>query len=145
MLPEDLTQFISNNLLLSVLFVGLGVALIGNEISQFTRGYKAVSPAQLTQLINREDALVVDVSPLNDFEKGHIVGSKHVALSQFDPESKLLTKLKEMPVAVVCRTGMNAGGAAKKLVKAGFGKVFWLDGGIAAWQQAELPLAKGKD
>ena len=145
MLPEDLTQFISNNLLLSVLFVGLGVALIGNEISQFTRGYKAVSPAQLTQLINRENALVVDVSPLNDFEKGHIVGSKHVALSQFDPESKLLSKARELPVAVVCRTGMSAGGAAKKLVKAGFGKVFWLDGGIAAWQQAELPLAKGKD
>ena len=145
MFSEELTQFITNNMLLSVLFVGLGVALIANEISQFTRGYKSISPAQLTHLINRENVLVVDVSPLNDFEKGHIVGSKHVALSQFDPESKLLSKAKEQPVALVCRSGMTAGGAAKRLVKAGFSKVFWLDGGIAAWQQAELPLAKGKD
>jgi rhodanese-related sulfurtransferase len=53
--------------------------------------------------------------------------------------------VKDMPVAVVCRTGMTAGSAAKRLVKAGFSKVYWLDGGIAAWQQAELPLAKGKE
>lgn len=145
MFSQEFTQFLANNLLLSVLFVGLGVALIANEISQFTRGYKAISPAQLTQLINRESALVVDVSPLNDYEKGHIVGSKHVAMSQFDPESKLLAKVKDQPVALVCRSGITAGGAAKRLVKAGFSKVFLLDGGIAAWQQAELPLAKGKD
>ncbi|MBD8527044.1 rhodanese-like domain-containing protein [Pseudomarimonas arenosa] len=144
MFSEEFTQFLANNMLLSVLFVGIGVALIVNEFSRFTRGYQAISPAELTRLINREDALVVDVSSLNDYEKGHIVGSKHIALSQFDPESKLLAKAKDAPVALVCRTGMTAGGAAKKLVKAGFGKVFWLDGGIAAWQQAELPLAKGK-
>ncbi|MEO8000992.1 MAG: rhodanese-like domain-containing protein, partial [Arenimonas sp.] len=32
-----------------------------------------------------------------------------------------------------------------KLVKAGFEKVFWLDGGVAAWQQADLPLVKGRN
>jgi rhodanese-related sulfurtransferase len=139
-----LSQFIGNHPLLSLAFFGISVALIGNELSRFTRGYKSISPAELTRLINREDALVVDVSPLNDYEKGHIVGSKHVVLSQFDPESKLLAKIKDLPVAIVCRTGMQAGGAAKRLVKAGFKNVFMLEGGVAAWQSAELPLTKGK-
>jgi rhodanese-related sulfurtransferase len=143
--PEQLPEFIGNHPILVMAFVGIGIALVVNEMQRFTRGYKAIGPAELTRLINREDALVVDVSALNDFEKGHIVGSKHVAMSQFDPESKLLAKVKDMPVAVVCRTGMTAGSAAKRLVKAGFSKVYWLDGGIAAWQQAELPLAKGKE
>ncbi len=144
MFLERLPEFIANHPILTLAFVGIGVALIANEIARMTRGYKGVSPAELTQLINREDALVVDISPINDFEKGHIVGSKHVALSQFDPESKLLTKVKEMPVAIVCRAGMQSDQAAKRLVKAGFKRVYALDGGVAAWQQAELPLAKGK-
>lgn len=144
MFPDQLPEFIGNHPILSLAFVAIGIALIANEISRFTQGYKLLSPAQLTQLINRDNALVVDISPINDFEKAHIVGSKHVAMSQFDPENKLLAKAKELPVAVVCRTGMNAAGAAKRLVKAGFAKVYLLEGGIAAWQQADLPLARGK-
>lgn len=141
---ERIPDFIGNHPILTLAFVGIGVALIANELSRFTRGYKSLTPAELTRLINQDNALVVDISPLNDFEKGHIVGSRHVAMSQFDPENKLLAKVRELPVAVVCRSGMQAGQAAKRLVKAGFTKVYVLDGGIAAWQQAEMPLARGK-
>ena len=141
---ERLPEFIGNHPILSLAFVGIAVALIANELSRFTRGYKTLTPAELTRLINQDNALVVDVSPINDFEKGHIVGSRHVAMSQFDPENKILAKLREMPVAVVCRTGMQSGQAARRLVKAGFTRVYSLDGGVAAWQQAELPLARGK-
>jgi rhodanese-related sulfurtransferase len=94
--------------------------------------------------MNREDALLVDISPAGDFEKGHIAGAKSVQLSQFDPESKLLAKLRDLPVVVTCRSGTTAGDAAKRLVKAGFKKVYLLEGGNAAWQQASLPLVKGK-
>lgn len=141
---ERIPEFIGNHPILSLAFVGIALALIANEVSRFTRGYKSLTPAELTRLMNQESALVVDVSPINDFEKGHIVGSKHVAMSQFDPENKTLAKVREQPVAVVCRNGMQSGQAAKRLVKAGFTRVYTLDGGIAAWQQAEMPLARGK-
>ena len=124
--------------------VGVTIALIGNELSRFTRGYRAIGPARLTDLINRENVLVVDVSAIADFEKGHVVGSRNVVLSQFDPENKDLAKVRELPVALVCRNGTASAGAAQRLVKAGFKNVYWLDGGIAAWQSAELPLARGK-
>ncbi len=143
-MPEGLPDFIRDHLLLSLGLVGITVALVLNELSRFTRGYKALTPPLLTQLINRENALVVDVSPLNDFEKGHIVGSKNVVMSQFDPENKQLAKARELPVALVCRNGMVSAQAAKRLVKAGFQNVYWLDGGIASWQSSDLPLARGR-
>jgi len=141
---ELLPEFISAHPILSLGLVAVTFALIANELSRFTRGYRALTPALLTHLINRENALVVDVSPLNDFEKGHIVGSRNVVMSQFDPENKLLAKAQELPIAVVCRNGMVSAQAAKRLVKAGFKRVHWLDGGIGAWQAADLPLARGR-
>ena len=139
-----LTQFAGQNPVLSVLFVGLTLALVYTEIARFFVGYKIVSPAQLTDLINKQSALLIDVSAIAEFEKGPILGSKHVAMSQFDPENKLLAKAKELPVAVVCRTGQQSSDAAKRLHKAGFSKVFWLNDGINAWTQADLPLSKGR-
>ena len=144
MFLELLPEFISAHPILSLGLVAVTFALIANELSRFTRGYRALTPALLTHLINRENALVVDVSPLNDFEKGHIVGSRNVVMSQFDPENKLLAKAQELPIAVVCRNGMVSAQAAKRLVKAGFKRVHWLDGGIGAWQAADLPLVKGR-
>ena len=144
-MPMDrLVAFAGEHAMLSLALLGLTLALIYTEISRLFSGFKAVNPAGLTALINRQDALLVDVSPLGDFEKGHIAGARNVQVSQFDPESKLLAKARELPVAVTCRTGTASADAAKRLVKAGFKSVFWLDGGIAAWQQASLPLVKGR-
>jgi rhodanese-related sulfurtransferase len=65
-------------------------------------------------------------------------------MSQFDPESKDLAKAKDLPVVVICRAGQTAPGAAQRLVKAGFQKVYFLGGGMGAWTQAQLPVAKGR-
>jgi rhodanese-related sulfurtransferase len=141
---EELLAFAGRHLYLSMALVGLTVALLYTEIARLFRGYTALRPAELTGLINRDNALVIDLSPSGDFEKGHIAGSRSIALSQFDPENKLLAKARELPVVVVCRSGQTSGDAAKRLKKAGFEKVYWLDGGVQAWQQADLPLVKGR-
>ena len=141
---EQLQAFASTSPMLSLALVGLTLALIVTEIARLFRGYKALRPAELTTLINRDNALVVDLSASGDFEKGHIAGSRNVAPSQFDPENKMLAAAKSLPVVVVCRNGQASAGAAKRLKKAGFEQVYWLDGGVAAWQQADLPLVKGR-
>ena len=139
-----LPEFIGNHLLLAMMFVVILLALVGGEVSRLFRGYKEVTPAGLTLLINRENALLVDLSSSQDFERGHIAGARHVPLSQFDPENKDLAKVKELPVALYCKTGTTSAGAASRLVKAGFKQVYWLGGGLAAWQQASLPTARGR-
>ena len=141
----DLLAFAGRNPILSLALAGLTVAIVANEVDTLLRGYMALKPAELTALMNTiEDAVVVDISPSADFEKGHIAGSRNVQASQFGPEHKLVAGAAHKPVVVVCRSGMTAQGAAKNLKKAGFEQVYVLDGGIAAWRQAELPLVKGR-
>lgn len=139
-----LPEFLGNHLYLTLGFIGVLVALAVTEAQRFTRGYTALTPAGLTQLINRDNALLIDVSSQADFEKGHVPGAKSVVMSQFDPESKELAKVKELPVAIVCRNGQVSAQAAQRLKKAGFAKVFWLEGGLGAWSEAQMPLAKGR-
>jgi rhodanese-related sulfurtransferase len=141
---QRLPEFLGNHLVLTLTFFGVVIALILTEAQRFTRGYVALTPAGLTQLINRDNALLVDLSSQQEFEKGHIPGARHVPMSQFDPESKELAKARELPVALVCRSGQASARAAQRLRKAGFSKVYWLEGGLAAWQQAQMPLVAGR-
>jgi len=141
---HHLPEFLGNHLMLVMIFVVVLLALVGGEVSRLFRGYKELSPAGLTLLINRENPLLVDLSSNSEFEKSHIAGARHVPLSQFDPENKELAKVREMPVAVYCRTGNTSAQAAARLVKAGFTQVYWLGGGLGAWQAADLPTTKGK-
>ena len=142
---HKLPQFVNNHLLLCVLFVALLLAVIGLQIATLFRKYKELTPASLTLLINRDSPLLIDLSAYADFEKAHVPGAKNVVMSQFDPEQKDLAKARELPVVVMDKDGRGAAEkAAQRLVKAGFGKVYFLGGGVLAWQQAQLPVAKGK-
>jgi len=139
-----LMAFAAEHQLLVFALLGLTAAILYTEFTRLTSGYKSVDPGGLTALINRQNALLVDVSAQADFEKGHIAGARNVQPSQFDPENKVLAGVRDLPVVVTCRSGMASSAAARKLAKAGFKQVFWLDGGLAAWQQANLPLVKGR-
>lgn len=141
---NEIAAFAARHQMLSLALGGLTLALVGNELAGLFRGYKAVAPADLTALVNRENALVVDLRPIADFEKGHVPGAKNVQMSQFDPENRALAAARGLPVVLVCKAGQTSGDAARRLRKAGFEKVFVLDGGIGAWQQAGLPLARGR-
>ena len=131
--------------MLSLAFAGLTIAIIVTEIARLFRGFKSIKPAELTRLINAGNAVVIDLSAGSDFEKGHITGSRNVQPAQLTPAHKLLAAARQSPVVLVCRSGNASETAAKALKKAGFEKVYVLDGGIPAWQQAELPLVKGRN
>ena len=140
---HKLPTFVGNHLALSALFVIILLALVAMEFGRLLRKYKELTPGGLTLLINRENPLLVDLSARADFEKMHVPGARHVLPSQFDPEHKDLAKAKDLPVVVMDKDGRGADKAAQRLVKAGFTKVYTLGGGVLAWQQAQLPMAKG--
>ena len=141
---EEVWAFLGRNPMLALALAGITVAIVYTEVMRVFRGFKGLRPAELTALVNRENALVVDLRPSADFEKGHIPGARNVQMSQFDPENKQLAAARALPVVLVCKAGQTSGDAAKRLRKAGFERVYVLDGGIGAWQQAGLPLAKGR-
>lgn len=137
-----LPEFIGNHLWLVLLFVAALGVLVATELMRLRRGFKEITPAGLTQLINRENALVVDLSPQAEYNKGHIPGARHVALDQFDPENEKLAKVRDKPVVLVCRSGMTSARAAGRLARAGFSHAYTLGGGTDAWRRANLPLSK---
>lgn len=141
---HKLPQFIGNHVALSALFVILLVALIVIQARTMFSKIKELSPAGLTALINRDNPLLIDLSALADFEKMHVPGARHVAMSQFDPEKKELAKAKGLPVVLMDKDGRgNSAKAAQRLLKAGFEHIYVLGGGVLGWHAAQLPVAKG--
>ncbi|MGI8739213.1 MAG: rhodanese-like domain-containing protein [Gammaproteobacteria bacterium] len=128
-----------------MLFVLLAaiVAFIGwTEWRRFARPYKEVSPAEAVNLINHEDALVLDVREDSEIKSGKITGARHIPLSVLKQRVGDLAKYRDRAVIVSCGSGLRSGQAGDILHQQSFEKVYSLKGGIAAWQNANLPLVK---
>jgi rhodanese-related sulfurtransferase len=111
----------------------------------FTRGMRPgaeVGPTEAVMLINRKDAVVVDVREQGEFAGGHINNARHLPEKQITERIKELEKFKGKPVIVSCASGRRAAVVADTLRKQGFADVVALRGGINAWQQAGMPLEK---
>ena len=102
----------------------------------------AVSTLQATLLINQRNALVLDVREAAEYEKGHMLNARNIALGELEARAAEIEKHKGKPVIVVCDNDNRSGKAATALRKQGFEQVFTLGGGIGAWRQAGLPLEK---
>jgi len=134
-------EFVRNNLLLFVVALVSGGMLLWPLVRRTTGG-PWVNTTQATQLINREDALVVDVREPNEFATGHVLGAKNLPLAKLGASGADLAKKKERPVIVYCDGGERSAKALAALKKHGYTRVATLSGGIAAWQQAGLPVEK---
>ena len=134
-------DFIRNNLLLiAVAFVSGGMLLW--PFLRRSAGGSQVSTAQATTLINREDALMLDVRDAGEFSAGHALGAKNVPLARIDDGANDLAKRKDRPLVVYCDGGDRSAKAVATLRKQGFSRVTILSGGIGAWQGAGLPVEK---
>jgi len=138
---ERILQFAVNHPELVGPFIVLVILLIWVESR---RGGKTVSSQQLTNLVNREGALVLDVRESKDFREGHITESRNIPFSTLKENLNQLEKFKEKPVVVVCNVGQHASAAGKILSGSGFTDVRRLSGGITSWKSDGLPLIKGK-
>lgn len=131
------------NMVLFGLALASGGMLLWPLVSRPFRASHEVSAFDAVQLINRRDALVLDVRASGEYAAGHITNARHIQEAQVGDRVKELEKFRSRPIIVSCATGSRAPGVAGALRKKGFSEVFALRGGIAAWQQASLPLEKG--
>jgi rhodanese-related sulfurtransferase len=102
----------------------------------------AVSPQQAVLLVNRENAVIVDVREESEFAAGHLPAARNIPLKDIESRSSELKKFIKRPLIVVCQTGNRSRNALAALRKAGFERVVNLDGGIAAWTQAGQPVSR---
>ncbi len=139
-MPMD---FINQNILLIAIAVTSGLGLLWPVFSRSVG--TSVNPGEATLLINREDAVVLDVREADEFAAGHLPDAKNFPLSKLTANLADLEKFKEKPVIVCCASGMRSGKACSQLQKVGFTRLYNLGGGIDAWAQANYPLKKGRN
>jgi rhodanese-related sulfurtransferase len=130
---------VNHPLLVGGFAVVLGL-LAWTEVMNKLRGVKQLSPAQAVPWINDPQAVVVDVSPVAEFNRGHIVNARNFTPSRLaDPDAEVL-KLKDHRLLVVCKSGQSAVGAANSLRKLGAAEVAVLKGGMAQWRSEQFPV-----
>jgi rhodanese-related sulfurtransferase len=132
-------EFISKNIFLVMIAVVSGGMLLWPLLRKGAGG-PWVSTLQATQLMNREDAVVVDLRTAAEFAQGHILGARNIPLADLERRASELDKFKARPVIVHCGTGSRSSDGLALLRRNGFGNVVNLTGGYAAWLQAGLPV-----
>lgn len=130
-------DFVEQNLMWVIVAVVSGSMLLASFLRA---GGKNISVSEATLLMNREDALIVDVRESGEWSAGHIPNARHIALGQFEKRIGELDKFKARPVILCCASGNRSSSACGALKKAGFERVYNLDGGIRAWGDAGLPI-----
>ena len=136
---EQLFTFIGNHPLLVGAFVLFLILFIRNEMS---RGGATISSQKLVQLVNSENAIVIDVREANEYSEGHIVDAINIPFASFESRSDELNKHKDKPLIVACKMGQHSGSAGTILRKKGFTNVLRLTGGRAEWRGQNLPVVK---
>lgn len=135
-------EFIQQNIWLVLIAAFSGIMLILPLIRGKMSGALSADTNQTVQLINHQDALVLDVREANEFASGHIANARHIPLGQLATSLKPLEKHKDKTIVVNCQSGTRSAMACGVLRKNGFSQVYNLKGGIKAWEQAGLPMVK---
>jgi rhodanese-related sulfurtransferase len=134
-------EFISKNIFLIVIALVSGGMLLWPLVRKGTGG-PWVNTLQATQMMNRDDALVLDLRPAAEYGNGHILGARNLPLADLARRAGELDKHKAKPVILHCADGNRAGAGVAILRKHGFANVVNLSGGYSAWLQAGLPVEK---
>ncbi|MCL1038650.1 rhodanese-like domain-containing protein [Shewanella corallii] len=142
---QEYIEFFKANPMLSLAWVGLLVAVIVTTVKAAVSGIKNIGNQELSILVNRENAKVVDVRSKEEFKKGHIVDAINVPMADIkNNQLSAVEKFKSTPIILVCNTGMTSSQAAQLLAKQGFENLLNLKGGMGDWQAANLPVKKSK-
>ena len=139
----QLFEFIGNHLFLVSLLFALLVLLAWDIYRDSLSNAVSILPNKLVQLINHNQAIIIDLRLSSDFNSGHIIGSQHIPTHSFSIDAKEIKQhKKDQPIILCCQNGSISAQQAKLLINANYQQVYCLKGGMMAWQTAELPLRK---
>ena len=131
---------VDNWMLISIALASGGMLVWPMMASSMNAG--ALSASSAVTLINREKAVVVDVSEIEEFAGGHVGGAKNVPFSELENKLGAVVKNKALPLILVCANGARANRAVAVAKKLGYEQAQALSGGLKAWKDANLPVEK---
>ena len=98
-----------------------------------------IQPKQLKDEMEQGGVTLIDVRTPAEFSEVHIEGSQLMPLDRLRAE-----EIKGDSCVLVCRSGKRAAQAKEKLEAAGYANLRLLEGGVTAWEEAGLPVNRGK-
>jgi rhodanese-related sulfurtransferase len=135
-------QFVQNNWPLILVMITSGGMLLWPLIGRRFSKVREIGALRATQLINRQNAVLLDLRESKDYETGHVPNALHIPLSQLASRRGELSKLTSRPLIAYCDRGSRSRNAGSALTKLGFAEVYTLHGGVRAWTDAGLPITK---
>lgn len=106
----------------------------------FRRGKpSALSPTEAFERLNAGEIDLVDVREPGEWQQGHPEGARHIPLG--DLPSRAGDLPADRPVAFICASGNRSKVATETAKRAGI-DAHNVDGGLAAWQRAQLPVSR---
>ena len=136
---ERVFEFVVNHYILVSLFVALLLALL---VLETRRGGQKISAQAAVSLINRDEAIVLDIRDRKDFNEGRITGSLNIPLSALKSRISELKKHENKQIIIADKMGQHSAMAVKQLKEEGFNNIVRLNGGVADWKGSNLPLVK---
>ena len=133
-------KFLIDNWMLLAVALTSGAALLWPVLRSASAS--GVSAAGAVELINREKAVVLDVSEAEEFAGGHVGGARNVPVGQLEAKLPQTVKNKALPLILVCPSGARAQRALAVVQKLGYDKAQVLAGGLKAWKEANLPVER---
>ena len=138
---QAFNTFIANHLGLTYALAVTLVLLMIVEFLRLKRNNFRVDVKSAVNLINRDNAVVIDLRPADTFKNGHIVDALSLNATDMQTTLQKMVKFKTRPVILVDGNGLESQKIALRMIKEGY-NVYVLSGGIRSWQQASLPLVK---
>lgn len=136
---DQIVEFITNNWMLAAAWIVLFSMLM---MSFASAASNVIGNQQVTMLMNRDNAAILDIRSKADFDKGHLLGAINIPAAQLKDADKKLEKLQDSPIILVDANGLHAAAAATQLKKLGLLQISRMQGGIASWTNDNLPLSK---
>jgi rhodanese-related sulfurtransferase len=136
---EQFFSFLGDHPILVGTFLLLLFLFFRNER---TRAGATVGTQVLVRLVNKENAVVLDVRERNEFMEGHIVDALNIPYASLESRLDEISQHKEKPIVIACKMGQHSGAAGTLLQKNGFTNVTRLTGGYAEWRAQNLPVVK---
>jgi rhodanese-related sulfurtransferase len=133
-------EFFRSNVLLIGLALGSGFMLLLPLFKKSAGGLPNLTATEAVTLINRSNALVLDVREDAEFASGHIAEAMHIPLADLPARIGELKKYQHKTILVNCQRGMRSAKACDILRKAEFTQLNNLHGGLNAWIEAKLPV-----
>ena len=131
-------DFLFENIFLVGLIIISGVLLFFPKV--LSRDNKVLGSKEVTLLINREPAMLVDVRSEADFKAGHITNAINIPLDQIEVQINKITSNSKKNIIVYCQKGVRSAQAFRLLNKLGLPKLYTIEGGLDAWLKNNLPI-----